>query len=253
MHLQIIEKKFSRAASNYDRHADIQKYFADLLLERLKSDRAASQNMLDIGTGTGNLLQGLSYIYPSANIAGLDISWGMLSKARERMRRLLQADAAQLPFKDNSFDLVISNLALQWVVHLQSCFSEIARILKKEGNLYFNIFGPQTLKELKVIFPAIEERFILSGLPDIERLLEKTGFKNIQSQRLIEKRIYPTMTDIVKWLKNIGANYTGYIPVKSLGMRKIWQEAESNYKNQFAGGEGVYATFETFLIKAKRA
>jgi hypothetical protein len=60
------------------------------------------------------------------------------------------------------------------------------------------------------------------------------------------------MIDIIKWLKNIGANYTGYIPVKNLGMRKVWQEAETNYRNHFGKDEGVSATFEVFLIKAKR-
>jgi len=252
MNLQTVQQKFSKAAEHYDRHAIIQRYFGDMLLEELRNDRVFAQNILDVGTGTGNLLQNLKSIYGNANILGLDIAWGMLSKARERAPKLLQADVARLPFKDNSFNLVVSNLALQWVVDLDNVFSELSRVIKKEGKLYFTTFGPQTLDELRVIFPAIGERLKLCDSLVMENLLRNTGFQDIELERIIEKRIYPSMIDIIKWLKNIGANYTGYIPAKNLGMRKIWQEAEASYRSKFSSDHGVYATFETFLIKAKK-
>ncbi|MDD5237062.1 MAG: methyltransferase domain-containing protein, partial [Candidatus Omnitrophica bacterium] len=236
MNTQIIQERFSRAALDYDRHADIQKYFGNLLLERLKADKIEAGNILDIGTGTGNLLKGLGLVYPSAKITGLDISWGMLIKAKERAHRLLQADAANLPFKENSFDLAISNLSLQWLFDIGGPLSAAARVLSREGRFYFTIFGPQTLKELRAIFPALEERMILNDLPALENKLKVAGFQNISSQTIREKRIYPSLVDIIKWLKNIGANYTGYIPVKNLGMRKVWQEAEDSYRRKFGTG-----------------
>ncbi|MCM8763346.1 MAG: methyltransferase domain-containing protein [Candidatus Omnitrophica bacterium] len=249
---QVIKKKFSRVAPNYDRYADIQRYFGQMLLKELKKDGILTKKILDIGTGTGSLLKLLNSLYPKAEIVGVDMSWGMLEIAKEKIDKVLQADAVNLPLKNNSFDLVISNLALQWVIDLEAALFEVLRVLKREGRFYFTTFGPQTLKELKIIFPALEGYLKLNTLATIVDLLKKIGFLDIQSEAVLEKKTYPRMIDIVRWLKNIGANYTGYIPTKNLGMRRIWQLAEEMYRRQFSIEEGVFATFEVFLIKAQK-
>jgi malonyl-CoA O-methyltransferase len=61
----------------------------------------------------------------------------------------VRADAYALPFRGGAFDLVFSNLMLQWCVDLDAVFGELARVLKPGGLLLFSTFGPGTLAELR--------------------------------------------------------------------------------------------------------
>src|SRR4029077_10511260 len=84
---------------------------------------------------------------------------GMLERARLQSRWLrrferVRADAYALPFATASFDLVFSNLMLQWCDDLDAVFAEIARVLKPGGLLLFSTFGPGTLAELREAWAA---------------------------------------------------------------------------------------------------
>jgi len=255
MQIALLRKKFSSAAENYDIYAHIQKAVAQRLLERLSKGKIYAQRILDIGTGTGNLLSELNLLYPEAKIFALDIAENMLFCARKKAPYTLfvQADAKIPPFKKESFDLVVSNLSLQWVKDKENTFHSLFRILKKEGRLSFSIFGPETLKELKTIFPGLADSLNLPDINTLRYLLETAGFLVVDSERIIEKKCFASMLAIIKWLKNIGANYIGYIPAKNLGMRKFWQDKEAEYKKSFSFAEGVGATFEIIFIQARKA
>jgi malonyl-CoA O-methyltransferase len=99
--------------------------------------------------------------YRSAEVVALDIALPMLSRARRRGRWLRRphsvcADAEHLPFADASFDLVFSNLMLQWCVDLDAVFSELQRVLRPGGLLLFTSFGPDTLRELRDSWSAVD-------------------------------------------------------------------------------------------------
>ena len=51
-----------------------------------------------------------------------------------------------LPFAASAFDLVWSNLALQWVNDLPRAFAELRRVLQVGGLFAFTTFGPDTLR-----------------------------------------------------------------------------------------------------------
>ncbi|MEK9231712.1 class I SAM-dependent methyltransferase, partial [Escherichia coli] len=55
------------------------------------------------------------------------------------------ADITNLPFNDNSFDLVISNFGVQLFYNIEQSFSEISRILKPDGIFSFTIWAPDNL------------------------------------------------------------------------------------------------------------
>ncbi|WP_353849858.1 methyltransferase domain-containing protein [Accumulibacter sp.] len=98
---------------------------------------------------------------------GVDLSEAMLrigQKQRSRLRwllpflpgrrpALLAADAAALPFKPQSIDLLWSNLLLHWLDDPLQGFRKAAyRLLEIDGLLMFSTFGPDTLKELRASF-----------------------------------------------------------------------------------------------------
>lgn len=73
-------------------------------------------NILELGCGTGNLTLLLCERFPEASITGVDIAQGTLDICRQRLKdrqvELIQDDLRQLEYKPESYDLVISSLAL---------------------------------------------------------------------------------------------------------------------------------------------
>ncbi len=254
MKTQVLRQKFSQAAVDYDRYEMSQQSCAEDLLNNLVAAEISPDKILDIGTGTGSLLKGLSALYPKAKIFALDIAYNMLDCARKKTGKdyFIQADSQWLPFRENVFDLVVSNLAFQWLEDVEKAFGDIFCLLVNNGVFSFTTFGPDTLREIKTIFPQLNEHFRLPYSSELEFFLEKAGFFIQESSVKIEKRYYSSLLEIIRWLKKIGANYVGYIPTKTLGARKLWQEKEDDYRRYFGEKSRVYASFEIISISAKK-
>jgi len=90
-------------------------------------------SVLDIGCGKGFLLYELSQVVPSLKVAGLDISAYAIENAKPEVKPFLQAgNATDLPFADQSFDLVLSintlhNLQLPQLVRALGEMERVAR------------------------------------------------------------------------------------------------------------------------------
>ena len=118
------------------------------------------------GCGTGALLGAIGERYPGAQVVGVDIAHAMLARAAGRVpawRRLLGArrpsllcaDLERLPLAPSCAQLAFSNLALQWC-RPEAVFAEAARVLEPGGLFLFSTFGPDTLKELRAAFAAVD-------------------------------------------------------------------------------------------------
>ncbi|MGD8710515.1 MAG: malonyl-ACP O-methyltransferase BioC, partial [Ectothiorhodospiraceae bacterium] len=154
-------RAFDRAADTYDAAAVLQREVGRRLVERLEIVKLQPDNVLDIGAGTGATTRELMQHYPRARFTGVDVAPRMLAKARGRapwLRKLrcLCADAESLPLRSNSYDLIFSNLAMQWVGDLDRAFREIQRVLRPGGVLMFSSFGPDTLRELREAWSAVD-------------------------------------------------------------------------------------------------
>ncbi len=162
---QWVRASFNRSAPRYEEAAVLQREVGERLLERLPLFTMKPRRILDLGCGTGFVSRGLRQHYPGAKVVSLDLAEGMLREARSKRgfkEKLLRrqdfvcADAESLPFADDSFDMVISNLTLQWCGDLQGTFAELNRVLSKEGVLLFSSLGPDTLKELRAAWAAVD-------------------------------------------------------------------------------------------------
>ena len=90
--------------------------------------------ILDVGCGKGFLLYDFTQTLPGVEVAGIDISDYAIENAKEEVKPFLQVcSAKELPFEDNSFDLVISINTLHnlYCYELNSAIKEIERVGRK--------------------------------------------------------------------------------------------------------------------------
>lgn len=92
------------------------------------------ETVLDAGCGTGWLAAGLRRAAPHARVLGLDLSTGMLDRARTAGAwPLLQGDAQRLPFGEASIDLVVSRGVLHHLPDVPAALAEWRRVLRPAG------------------------------------------------------------------------------------------------------------------------
>ncbi|MBD5195116.1 MAG: bifunctional demethylmenaquinone methyltransferase/2-methoxy-6-polyprenyl-1,4-benzoquinol methylase UbiE [Bacteroidales bacterium] len=111
---------------------------------RLRQHRATN-NILDIATGTGDLAFELHKRYPEARIIGVDLSEGMLKIAEKKLENLdesakkkisfEQGDSLDLRFVDNTFDLITVAYGIRNFEHLEKGLKEMERVLRPGGTL----------------------------------------------------------------------------------------------------------------------
>ena len=152
------ETYFSKeAAKNYDRSPrmkKVQRELTERTVELLGIDKGT---VLDAGCGTGFSLQVLEE--HGFECIGIDISQPMLDIARRKGFRVRRADFTKLPFKDRTFDAIVSISSLQWVYgksydDVIGKYSRVAkefhRVLKKNGKAVVQ-FYPKTEKEFDIV------------------------------------------------------------------------------------------------------
>jgi len=101
-------------------------------------DLQPGQKILDIGCGKGFMLYELTQAVPGIEVVGLDISQYAIDNAKEEIRPfLVQGLAQELPFADNSFDLVYSITTLHnlYIYDLKKAVKEINRVSKNNAHI----------------------------------------------------------------------------------------------------------------------
>lgn len=178
-----VRRSFDRAAATYDAAAVLHTEVRDNLLARLELMALIPRVVVDAGAGTGHASKALIRRYPKATIIALDASQRMLQAAGRQqpwLRRFARvcADAEQLPLADGSVDLILSNLMLQWC-NPDAVFAEFRRVLAPQGLLSFSTLGPDTLRELRSAWAAVDSHTHVNqfiDMHDIGDALVRAGF-----------------------------------------------------------------------------
>jgi demethylmenaquinone methyltransferase/2-methoxy-6-polyprenyl-1,4-benzoquinol methylase len=140
-----VAQMFDNISGNYDQLNRMISFGADVKWRKkvlkMVSD-AKPKSILDIATGTGDLA--ILFAQTKAEkIVGLDISVGMLDVGRDKIKRLnldhriemIVGDSENLPFEDESFDVVTVSFGIRNFEHLEIGLAEIKRVLSKNGQL----------------------------------------------------------------------------------------------------------------------
>lgn len=208
------------------------------MAERLALMKLVPKAVLDAGCGEGADLVSLQKRYTEAQMIGIDAAPAMLAAAREqqgsawsalnnvlaqwlpsRLRGgraglgmrpgLLCGDFAQMPFAANAFDLVWSNLALQWHPQPDRVFAEWRRVLRVDGLLMFSCFGPDTLKELRGAFAQIDRAshvLPFVDMHDFGDMLVEVGFSTPVMDMETITITYETTEKLLADVRALGGN-----------------------------------------------
>ncbi len=259
-HHSAVRRSFDRAAGRYDEYAFLQREIADRLLERLQYIKLAPKRTLDLGCGTGYVTEKLAARDPAAQLVAVDLAPAMVAHTHKRLggqswleklfraapsHHPLCADAEALPLAGESIDLAVSSLTLQWC-DPQRVAREMARVLRPEGLFMFTTFGPDTLKELRAAFRAVDDQPHVNtfvDMHDIGDMLVEAGFADPVMDCEVMTITYTELMTLMRELKGIGAH--NVLPDRARGLmgRGRWQQLTAAYEKFRVDGR-LPATYE---------
>jgi ubiquinone/menaquinone biosynthesis C-methylase UbiE len=190
--------------------------FAIDLAERIEGDHIL--DALEIACGTGRVTHHIRKAIPlNARLIATDLNPDMIavakSKYSEENIEWQTCDAQDLPFDDDSFDLVVCQFGIMFVPEKQKAFSEVRRVLRKGGMFLFNTWdkiefnGPVDLAD-KIVTSYFEKDppqfyktpFSMHDSGEIEGLLKKAGFKNVRVDLVKKEAHSDSVADVTDGL-----------------------------------------------------
>ncbi len=144
------------------------------------------EQIADFGCGAGRNIGELLKKYPSAKGTGMDYSALSVEKSRKYNRktiaegrcRIEEGDVSAPPFSNESFDLVSAFETIYFWPGLEKCFSEVYRVLKKDG-LFLIVNESDGFDASSKQFETIIEGMKVYTAADIECALKEAGFRKI--------------------------------------------------------------------------
>ncbi len=244
---KITRMHFERAAESYDGAAVLQREIAKRMGQRLDYIIQQPKRVLDVGCGTGYITEDLLKRYPKAEIVALDLAHSMARKTQLhgtwlRKPKVVCADAESLPLAENSIEMIISSLMLQWSNDLNKVFTGFHHVLAPNGLLLFSTFGPETLTEIRQSWSKVDNHPHTSDFPDMHEIgdaLLQAGFQDPVTDMEMITMTYSNVRQLMRDIKQIGASNTDSKRSKGLMGKARLKAFENAYEN-FKTEEGLY-------------
>ncbi|CAG4923574.1 MULTISPECIES: class I SAM-dependent methyltransferase [Acidithrix] len=118
--------------------------YVEQILPIIANWTGASQRVLEVGTGEGQILRSLSKLFERKLLVGIDPTPEQLVLAKERGGEIeyIRSDAASIPLADAHFDTVIACLVFEHIMDLSKALEEVARLLETGGQFIFLLNHP---------------------------------------------------------------------------------------------------------------
>lgn len=224
-----IHQVFNKIAPTYDLinkilSLGIDRYWRGKVADHLSKDIPIE--LLDLATGTGDQIFSICKRRKNMSTAtGIDMAEEMLKKAftkAEAYKKPIsfkKADALALPFGDGSFNAITMSFGIRNVTSLEKCFSEMHRVLQKQGHLCILEFSLPKNK----LFRSIYLFYLRHLLPRIGGWLSKNKEAYSYLNQTIES--FPYGKAFCDLLKNSGFKSVSYKPL-SFGIVTLYMASK---------------------------
>lgn len=255
-----VAARFSSSAATYDRHAGVQRAVAERVAALVRILPAPS-SVLEVGCGTGILTEKLADLFPPGTVHAIDISGGMVERARGCLSRPERVAWTVGDVRTLSgagpFDLVVSGSALHWITPVGDAFRSARRLLREDGHLVFGLMLQGTLSELHdARSRAAPHKPPHGGLPAEEAVLgalSDAGFRAVRRERETLRDVFPSAAVFLRGLHEQGvtggAVSISETPLNRAEIEKLIGHYETRYG---VDGGGVRATYEVLYVTANK-
>jgi demethylmenaquinone methyltransferase/2-methoxy-6-polyprenyl-1,4-benzoquinol methylase len=216
---------FDKIAFRYDflnklLSGGMDKYWRRLAIEQLNEIKPA--RILDVATGTAEMVIRIAKQLPSTEIIGIDISEGMLSIGKKKIQRLKIAnkiqleigDSESLRFADGYFDAITVAFGVRNFENLESGLKEMYRVLRKGGKIVILEFSQPGNSRFRMLC-----KFYIGRIaPFLVQLFSKK-----QAYQYLDKSIqaFPEGSNFIRILEN--AKFSDcYLKPLSFGICSIY-------------------------------
>jgi NADH dehydrogenase [ubiquinone] 1 alpha subcomplex assembly factor 5 len=225
------------------------------LVDRLDDVNRKFHRALDLGSHSGALARMLADRPGIEQLVAVEPALGLLARAPAGR---IAADPELLPFRDASFDLVASNLALHWAGDLPGALIQLRRALKPDGLFLGAMLGGVSLAELRTALIEAElaeesgaspRVSPVAELADVAGLLQRAGFAMPVADADTITVTYPDMLAVMRDLRAMGETNALNARRRSGLRRGTLARAAMIYGERFALPDGrVPATFEILFL-----
>ncbi len=196
---QYVQSMFTRIAHRYDLMNRLMTGGQDVRWRKEVIDRAhltPNASLLDLGTGTGDLAREALTQMPRAKVTAADFTIEMMRVGNQNGSLAWSAaDALNLPFKDRTFDAVVSGFLMRNVTDVQRALKEQHRALKPSGRIVIldttrpkrNLLSPFIWIHMHVVIPTVGG--LLSGVREAYTYLPNTTEGFLTAEQLASRMI----------------------------------------------------------------
>jgi SAM-dependent methyltransferase len=225
------------------------------------------QRVLDVGCGTGFLARDIaSRIGSAGHVAGIDPSPGMLAVARQLAPAIEwhEGVAESLPFRDQSFEAVVSQFALMFFTERRQALREMLRVLTAGGRLAVAVWDsldsiPAYASEVALLermagrqaADALRAPFVLGNRNDVTALFSEAGAATADITTHHGTAQFPSIRTMVE------ADLRGWLPVMGVILTEdlighILQDAEQALSAYATADGRATFTLSAHVVTAKR-
>jgi malonyl-CoA O-methyltransferase len=250
---QLIGQRFLAGMKSYDQNASVQKHMAKVLTGMFLNISGISSfdKILEIGCGTGFLTKAIldkikvNYFLLNDIVLECNSLVSSLAKSHPATNfHFIHQDAEELSNLPDTFELILSNAAFQWLTNIEIFLNKLYGVLSPGGFLVFTTFGKNNLNEINLI----EKKSLHYYTIDELCLLINKHFNILDLGEENIKLSFDTPKDVLKHLKHTGTKGIQ----KERWTKKHLQEFEDNYYKLFTKNNKVILTYNPIYIIAQR-
>ncbi|MBS5113899.1 MAG: methyltransferase domain-containing protein [Coprobacillus cateniformis] len=207
--------------------------------------------VLEIGCGNGALWQRNQENIPNIQLTLSDISQGMLDDAKHRLKDIKDIDyqcfdCHQIPYDNQTFDIVIANHVLFYVQDIEQVLKEINRVLKNDGTFYCSTYGKKHMKEITDLIKEFNPKITLSNIKLYDvfglengKIILQPYFKKVETLIHDDYLLVNDANDIINYILSCHGNQSEFI-LKDYESFKRYMEKKVKNQIKITKAAGIF-------------